>query len=104
MGDIKVISRSRMLSFIQDSLNNGKPAHISYELCRHPFGFKRVDGIEFMLTKLLKPSVTEEQMSYLPKHEVIDNVRYWSETNGIACYYDVISDEFIFYKYIKIQY
>jgi hypothetical protein len=77
-------------------INSGKPVAVSWSLCREAFGFKRIDGISFMLTKLFNPSVTEEQMSYISNPEIHDAIQKWSSENGLHSVYDFQKDCYLF--------
>lgn len=100
------ITKDQLLKYVNDSLLFDKPVECSFELLRFAFGFKRISGEEFMITKLFRPSVTEESMSYLHKDEIVDNVLDWAKENGFACWYNgkySINDSFTFHKLIPKQ-
>jgi hypothetical protein len=96
------ITKDELLQRVRHSLLfEKKPIECPYDLLRFPFGFKRVSGEAFLIAKLLRPSVTEEGMSYLPKNEIVKSVMDWAEVNGFACSYDDYSlgrDCFTFYS------
>ncbi|SRR6266536_3611048 len=103
---MRFITKDQLLKYVEDSLLFDKPVECSFELLRFPFGFRRVSGEEYLITKLLRPSVTEEIMSYLPKDEIVKNIIDWSKENGFACCYNgdySMNDSFTFYKLIEKQ-
>lgn len=73
------ISKDALLAQVTQNLLVDRPVECSFDLLRFAFGFRRVPGEEFMLAKLFRPSVTEESMSYLPKHEIIQNILDWAK-------------------------
>lgn len=100
------ISKEVLLTQVTQNLLVNRPVECSFDLLRFAFGFRRVPGEEFMIAKLLRPSVTEESMSYLPKQEIIKNIIDWAKENGFACCYNgnySMSDSFTFYKLIPKQ-
>jgi hypothetical protein len=94
-----IFSKQDILERIRRSLNDDKPIVWEYGYLKHPFGFTRVDGKAFLITKLIRPSITEEDMSYARPNEIIENVKKWSDENGIYCNYDYMRDEFTFWGY-----
>lgn len=91
------ITKDQLLNYLNNHFaHSSKPMSCTLELLRHPFGFKRVDGVEFMLTKLLKPSITEEIMSYQTDAEIIRRAQEWGKENGFVCYFDDRLRSFLF--------
>jgi hypothetical protein len=97
------MTESTLLSHIKHSLFIGQPISATSEILKPILGYKRVDGMDYLITKLFRPSVTEEQMSFLKPIELIEKVISWSTNNGIACSYNHHSDTFTFYKFIPKQ-
>lgn len=100
------ISKEALLAQVTSNLLVDRPVECSFDLLRFAFGFKRVDGMDYMITKLFRPSTTEESMSYLSKQEIIQNVLDWAKENGFACCYNgnySMNDSFTFYKLISKQ-
>lgn len=101
------VSKEELLRRTTNSLlYENKPIEWPFDMLRFAFGFKRVDGKEYLITKLFRPSATEEDMSYLPKQEIIQNVIDWAKENGFACCYNgnySMNDSFTFYKLIPKQ-
>lgn len=95
------ITKDELLCRVNHSLLFDQPIECSFDMLRFAFGFKRVSGVDFMLAKLLKPSVTEEQMSYLPNHEICSNILSWSKENGFACYINEMAGSVTWYKLVK---
>lgn len=63
--------------------NQVQPVAFRFEDLRFPFGFFRVPGEEYLLRKLLKPSLTEEQASYKPDHEIKQIITDWAKGNNL---------------------
>lgn len=53
------------------------------------FGFKRVDGLEFQMRRILSPSITEEQMSFCPLGELHQNIENWCKENKVNYRFDI---------------
>jgi hypothetical protein len=83
------ITKDELLQRVRHSLLfEKKPIECPYDLLRFPFGFKRVSGEAFMFAQLIRPSITEESMSYAPKRQIIQNVLDWAKENGFVCFYN----------------
>lgn len=67
----KSLNKDRVLNEIIDA---GKAIAFNYQDLRQVFGFKRINGEEFLLIKILKPSLTEEAASYLSERQIHDNI------------------------------
>lgn len=62
---------------------------------RYAFGFKRMNGEEILLRQLFS-NKTEEQLQYIPKHQLIENIETWCKEQNIQYYYDYQTDSYFF--------
>jgi hypothetical protein len=76
-------------------LVEGIPVFVNMDTLKECFGFKRVDGLAFSISKLIKPSLTEREASTLSKPELIEAVESWCKSNGILYQYQQDRDAYI---------
>lgn len=76
--------------------NENKPVAFDYADLRHSFGFVRMSGKEFLLLKILRPSMTEKSASYLPDRQIRSNIETFAILNNLYCTYNYNTDRYIF--------
>lgn len=74
----------------------GTPFEIPFSMLKFPFGFKRIDGKDFMLQKLLIPNLTEEQACYSEPNEIKEKIELWCLEEKIFYRYDRHNDSYLF--------
>lgn len=80
----------------KEILSANRPIEFPMSLLRFPFGFIRIDGKEFMMRKLLNPSLTEEQASMCPPNELKENIESWCKEEKIFYQYNIERDSYVF--------
>lgn len=91
------IDKERLLRIVKNSLLfDKKPVSATYDMLVWAFGFVRKSGEEIMLTQLLLPSRTEEQICMSPKHKVIEDINNWCEEHGFIGDFDWDKDTYFF--------
>ncbi len=71
---------------------------IEWEDLEHPFGFKRMDGEELMLRKLIS-SKNEEQLQTAPPYQIHESIEAWCKENFILYHFDHQLRQYHFKKY-----
>lgn len=69
-----------ILKMVNDNVG---PVAFKYEDLRFAFGWFRIDGEEFMLLRILRPSLTEEEASYKPDTEIKQAIKDWAQENNL---------------------
>ncbi len=60
------------------------PVSFEWKQLKHPFGqFKRVSGQDYMLAKLMRSTITEEDLSYIPDYEIKKNIMAFGKENNL---------------------
>lgn len=99
------ITKEQLLSRVTSSLLADTPVECSFHLLRFAFGFTRISTEVALFGHIL--GKTEENLSWAPKHKIIQNVIDWANENGVSCYYtghvSPLRDTFIFEKFIPKQ-
>ena len=74
------ISKEGILNLLKSS----NETIINYENLRHPFGYTgRIEGKTFMLLKLFKPSITEDEAEHEPEWVIRRNIMQWAQDNRL---------------------
>lgn len=94
---IHSIDKERLLKIVKNSLlYDKKPVSATYDMLVWAFGFVRKSGEEIMLTQLLLPSRTEEQICMSPRYQVIEDIHSWCREHGFIGYFDECTDTYSF--------
>lgn len=65
-----------------------KPVSAMFDFLSKIFGQVRLSTETLLLSKLVYPSKSEEQLSTLPYYEIHDNIKKWCIENNIRWHYD----------------
>lgn len=90
------ISKEDLLSQISRAYCvDNKPIACSFDMLKLTFGFNRVSGIAFMFNQVFFKK-TEEEMSLLPRDQIMKNIDDWCIEMGILYSYDSLTDSYLF--------
>lgn len=87
------MTKAEILAIIR---NESNPVAFDYSDLRKTFGFVRMSGEDFLLLKIIRPSMTEESASYLPDNQIRSNIEIFAEANNLYSAYNYHTDRYIF--------
>lgn len=83
------ITKDIILEELKNARARGVTVNADLRDLKWTFGFKRVDGLEFQLRKIIAPNITEDQMSFCPPGELHQNIENWCEENKVSYRFDI---------------
>jgi hypothetical protein len=90
-------TKEEILGMVNLESARGRDVCFEIENLRLHFGFKRMDGEEIMLRKLISTK-SEEQMQTLQPYELMENFELWCRQVGIIYGYDFITHRYFLRK------
>lgn len=81
---------------ILSELRNRNVIAVDFHALRFTFGFKRVDGLALAFVKVIMPSKTEEDMSYMPENDIHNSIKLWCIEQKIFYQYNREQNQYLF--------